>query len=114
LTWRLRDLSAWWRRPQVGTAAFTLVPRPDPSSVPEKYSAFYTYLERRYSSTVVLTFYDIEALLGFPLPSAARSDQTWWTGTSTGGDRHSQAWSAAHRTAKPNLAAQTVEFVRVA
>jgi hypothetical protein len=63
--------------------------------------------------TVVLSFFDIEALLGFPLPDAARSTNGWWTAPVLGSDRHADAWGAAHRTAKPNLGAQTVAFDRV-
>lgn len=74
----------------------------------------YGYLEHRYATTVVLTFLDIEALLGFPLPDAAHSDRGWWTGPAPGADRHTEAWVAAHRTATPNLPAQTVAFDRVA
>jgi hypothetical protein len=87
-------------------------PRHKPSDVPNEYRAFYDYLEGRYATTVVLTFRDIEALLGFSLPSAARSDRSWWTGTVIGADRHSEAWAAARRTAEPNLMAQTVAFER--
>ena len=87
-------------------------PRHRPADVPAEYWAFYQYLEHRYATTVVLTFRDIEALLGFSLPDAARIDRDWWTGTVAGADRHSVAWAAARRTATPNLAAHTVAFER--
>jgi hypothetical protein len=74
---------------------------------------FYDYLEHRYATTVVLTFRDIEALLGFSLPADARANRDWWTSTIVGTDRHSAAWKAAGRTATPNLPAQTVAFDRV-
>ena len=91
-------------------------PRPgtSPLTFPARTRAFYDYLERRYATTVVLTFLDIEALLGFSLPNAARSDRTWWTGTVVGADRHTEAWAAARRTATPNLSVQTVAFERAA
>ncbi len=41
--------------------------------VPREYRALYTYLERRYASVVVLTFEQMEALLGFALPCQAIS-----------------------------------------
>ena len=78
-----------------------------------EYSPLYIFLERRYATTVVLTFFDIEALLGFALPDAARNDLTWWTAAVPGADGHNEAWAAAHRTATPNLGAQTVAFDRV-
>lgn len=110
--WLLRSWNAWRKAPPDDV-------NPDPPSrhkpanVPSEYRAFYDYLEHRYATTVVLSFRDIEALLGFSLPNAARADRNWWTGTIIGADRHSQAWAAARRTATPNLAAQTVAFDRV-
>jgi hypothetical protein len=83
-----------------------------------KYRAFYKYLEARYADTVVLTFRQIEDLLGFALPAPARSDPGWWTNApaETGAPRCSdecaQAWTLARRTAKPNVAAQHVVFER--
>jgi hypothetical protein len=46
--------------------------------MPGTYKALYQYLENRYANTVVLTFAQIEDLLGFPLPDAARLDHAWW------------------------------------
>jgi hypothetical protein len=79
-----------------------------------KYSLLYKYLENRYATTVVLQISEIEDILGFPLPPAARTDGTWWTVA----DRHtaegaySDAWTVASRTAVPNLQARTVVFER--
>ena len=74
----------------------------------------FDYLEDRYAQTVVLTFEQIEDLLGTGLPEPARQDGGWWlepqTGAATGGTR---AWTLAGRTARPNLQAQTVTFERV-
>ena len=41
--------------------------------VPREYRVLYTYLEHRYASVVVLTFDQIEALLGLALPTPART-----------------------------------------
>jgi hypothetical protein len=76
-----------------------------------EYRALYTYLEQRYASIVVLTFEQIDSLLGFPLPGPARSEREWWTDT-VGSQPHSAAWTAAGRTAVPNLAARTITFER--
>ena len=81
--------------------------------VPGEYRGLYTYLEHRYASVVVLTFEQIDALLGFALPAPARTDREWWTGT-VDGQRHSAAWTAAGRTAAPNLPAGTIAFERPA
>ena len=79
--------------------------------VPREYRALYTYLEHRYASIVVLTFEQIDALLGFALPTPARSEREWWTDT-VGSQPHSAAWTAAGRTAAPNLGARTIAFER--
>ena len=79
--------------------------------VPGEYRALYTYLEHRYASVVVLTFEQIDALLGFALPTPARTEREWWTDT-VDMQRHSAAWTAAGRTAAPNLAAGTITFER--
>ena len=80
-----------------------------------KYRWLYEYLETRYANTVVLTFGQVEDLLGFSLPDLARTDQEWWTiADITTGEAHcSDAWTLASRTARPNLMAQTVAFERV-
>jgi hypothetical protein len=79
------------------------------------YRSLYEYLEKRYASTVVLTFRQVEDLLGFSLPELARTDQEWWTTTdiSAAEARCSDAWRLASRTARPNLMAETVAFERV-
>jgi hypothetical protein len=97
-------------------SAATAVHERQPSRMSGKYSLLYKYLEGRYATTVVLQLSEIEDILGFPLPPAARTDGTWWTVA----DRHtaegsySDAWTIASRTAVPNLAARTVVFERAA
>jgi hypothetical protein len=81
-----------------------------------KYQFLYKYLLERYADTVVLTFRQIEDLLGFALPAPARSDPAWWTNApeGTAEPRCSDAWTLARRTARPNLMAQHVVFERLA
>jgi len=81
--------------------------------VPAAYMPLFTYLDRRYATTVFLTFEQIEALLGFAPPSPAFADAAWWTGPGGPNDRHSAAWTAASRTAAPQLSARVVAFERV-
>ncbi len=78
------------------------------------YLSLYTYLEKRYASRVVLTFKEIEDLLGFSLPVLARLSEGWWTDPDLRVERArpSDSWIMAHRTAQPNLAALTVVFDR--
>ena len=78
--------------------------------VPREYRALYAYLEHRYASVVVLTFEQIESLLGFALPTPAKTEREWWTTVEA--QRHSAAWTEAGRTAAPNLGAGIVTFER--
>jgi hypothetical protein len=81
--------------------------------VPAEYLSLHAYLDHRYATTVVLTFEQVEALLGFALPGPARVDRGWWTGAAASIDRHADAWEAAGRDATPNLLARTVAFERL-
>jgi hypothetical protein len=110
----LEPVRTWWRRAspvsEPATAVFS-IERSTPR-VPAEYASLHTYLDRRYASTVVLTFEQMEALLGFSLPASAGTELDWWTGAAIHADRHSAAWTGAGRTATPNLSARTVTFER--
>ena len=86
-------------------------PRP---VMPATYRLLYNYLQNRYADTVVLTFGQIESLLGFSLPDQARLSRQWWTNTepTPAGAEYSDSWILARRVATPNLLAQTVVFER--
>ena len=107
-------VAAWRRRPTpVQEYRITQVETPRGTSrVPGEYLSLYTYLEHRYASTVVLTFDQIEALLGFVLPPSACTEPGWWTAPAVRLARHSDAWTMAKRTATPNLSARNVRFER--
>ena len=79
-----------------------------------KYLLLYKYLRNRYADTVVLTFGQIESLLGFALPDQARLNQQWWTNAeaTAAETNYSDSWILASRIATPNLLAQTVAFER--
>src|SRR5437763_14753335 len=79
-----------------------------------KYLLLYKYLKDRYADTVVLTFGQIESLVGFALPDQARLNQQWWTKAevTNAGTDYSDYWILASRIATPNLLAQTVAFER--
>jgi hypothetical protein len=81
-----------------------------------QYLSLHKYLDDRFANRVVLTFGEIEDLLGFMLPVSARLETEWWTNAvpDTRGADHSHCWTLAGRTAKPNLLAQTVIFDRTA
>jgi len=76
------------------------VARPPERVVPGKYQLLHKYLEERFAGTVVLTFAEVEDLIGSALPDQARTEAEWWTN------------ALSSRTATPNLLAQTVAFVR--
>lgn len=80
-----------------------------------KYAALYKYLENRYANVVVLTFGQIEDLIGFSLPELARTQREWWTATDAATDESqpsASAWASTGRTVTPNLLARTVLFER--
>lgn len=79
-----------------------------------EYEPLYKYLRDRYADRVVLTFNEIEDLLGFSLPKAARIQEAWWAATDATA-RHSaqsDSWMRASRSATVNLPAQRVVFER--
>ena len=77
-------------------------------------ASLHKYLENRYADSVVLTFAEIEDLLGSTLPEEARLSRAWWTSGEAGsiGSSYTDLWTSAGRTAKPNLAARVVTFDR--
>ena len=107
------------KRPQVAhsqpMARPEVVPRQEDCRGAGRYRSLCQYLEHRYADTVVLTFGQIEDLLGFALPDLARTQQEWWTATDTPSlePACTHAWRLASRTATPNLGAKTVVFERI-
>jgi hypothetical protein len=106
-------LSARWRTQTVEPAPMAVAPKPHARPrVPAEYQLLHKYLDDRYAATVVLTFEQIEALVGHVLPAVARTDAAWWTAAPLVAVRHSDAWTLANRSAVPNLPALTVTFER--
>ena len=79
-----------------------------------EYRLLHKYLRDRYADRVVLTFGEIEDLVGFALPDPARLQREWWGGTDPLALRSAQSdsWTLASRTATVNLEAQNVVFER--
>jgi hypothetical protein len=79
-----------------------------------EYRLLHKYLRDRYANRVVLTFGEIEDLLGFALPEPARLQREWWGATESVAPQSAQsdAWTLASRTATVNLSAQSVVFER--
>lgn len=82
--------------------------------VPVPYRQLYQYLNGRFADRIVLTFEQIEMLLGFALPDLARLRNDWWASAAHGGVPSTQAlsWTEASMTATPNLSARSVMFER--
>jgi hypothetical protein len=79
------------------------------------YHLLHVYLRDRFANRVVLTFAEIEDLLGFHLPDAARLDRLWWEpAPNRVRSLQSDAWILANRTASVSLSAQRVVFDRIA
>lgn len=76
------------------------------------YVALYEYLDKRYADVVVMTFREMEDLLGFPLPVSAKRDARWWANDDLHNAAHANAWLLAKRSAVPNLSAGCVSFER--
>jgi len=102
----------WLRRPAARAQPSAV--RLPVFAVPSEYRSLHKYLNERYANTVVLTFGEIEDLLGFALPDVARRQTQWWANADADGAPSAQArsWIEANRTAAPNLQAQTVVFDR--
>jgi hypothetical protein len=78
-----------------------------------EYRLLHKYLRDRFANRLVLSFSEIEDILGFSLPESARLQQEWWaTDTLTRESAQSESWTLASRTATVNMAAQNVMFER--
>jgi hypothetical protein len=79
-----------------------------------EYRLLHKYLRDRFADRVVLTFGEIEDLLGFPLPELAWRESAWWNGADAAGasPTHREAWTLASRTAVVNLVSKRVTFDR--
>ena len=115
---RLPEWIEGWMRPATPhrepEAGVRVAPRQQ-RRIAGAYQALHGYLDRRYADTAVLTFEQIESLIGFALPDRARTHDDWWAGDGTDAvaSGHVDAWRLAGRTATPNLRARTVAFDRV-
>lgn len=100
--------------PVAARAGPQAISRPRPSTVPAEYRPLHKYLEERYAENFVLTFAEIEDLLGFALPDSARVTPEWWATAEAAAVRtpQSRSWTEASRTAKANVPAQIVLFQR--
>jgi hypothetical protein len=80
----------------------------------DPYAPLSEYLSGRFADAIVLTFAQVEDLLGFALPAVARVRMDWWSNENQDDEPAPQrdAWTRANRTATANLFARTVRFDR--
>ena len=99
----------------LATAAEARSPAPRARLKTGPYRLLHDYLRERFADSVVLTFAQIEDLLGAPLPAEASRDPDWWSRTTVvaADAQCSDAWVLANRTARPNLQARIVIFDRI-
>ena len=104
----------WLKKRDVPVASWppALVPAREDRANAGEYQLLYKYLRDRFANRLVLTFGEIEDLLGFSLPAPARIELTWWSSPAGPRSAQSKAWLLADRTATVNLMAQCVVFER--
>lgn len=99
--------------PSINNLALAGLPKPA-AALTGDYRPLHKYLHDRYADTIVMTFGEIEDLIGFSLPDAARVEPAWWASEVVNGvaSPQSLSWSKADRAATPRLLAQVVVFER--
>jgi hypothetical protein len=101
------------RRPEPSVVVPPVEPAvPQGLGMSKAFVGLYDHLRNRYADTVVLTFSQMEDVLGAPLPASARRDLAWWNSETAENFEHTNAWRLASRSAVANLMAQTVMFDR--
>ena len=74
-----------------------------------KYQPLHDHLRRSNQREVMLTFAEIEILMGEPLPDSARSKKIWWSNRKTG--LQAKAWMDADYLVEAiNLTTEQVTF----
>lgn len=78
-----------------------------------KYDALTKHLAARAETRVQMSFADLEALLGFRLPTSARTYRPWWA-NSAHGHVQSRSWlEAGYQSEQVDLEAERLVFVRL-
>jgi hypothetical protein len=78
-----------------------------------KYKPLQSHLERRGGRPEMLTFEDIEAIIGKQLPKSAEVHRAFWANDNEGYHSHARAWmGAGYRVAYVDRAQKVVRFER--
>jgi hypothetical protein len=81
-----------------------------------KYDSLRDRLMAFRSPSVMMSFTEIEAILGAALPPSARSHREWWANETNPATRHvhCRSWQLAGYSAFPDMGAELVTFRRSA
>lgn len=78
-----------------------------------KYDPLTRHLSARQQAVVAMTFPELEAVLGFPLPPSARKHRAWWSNNPQN-NVMTQAWLAAgYQSRDVDLAAERLLFEKL-
>jgi len=77
-----------------------------------KYHPLFDYLRRQSRETIVMTFDQIETLIGGELPSSARAGRAFWSNRSHGALQASAWMAAGFHVQAVDLASHSVTFAR--
>jgi len=78
-----------------------------------EYRLLHKYLKDRFADRLVLTFSQIQDIMGGNLPGPAWVEPDWWATAPVGArSTQSDAWTCAGRTATVNVPARCVVFER--
>jgi len=78
-----------------------------------KYQPLQNHLERRRGRPEMLTFEDIEEIIGRTLPQSAIKHRSFWANDNLDGDGHARAWTrAGYRVAYVDRDEKVVRFER--
>ena len=79
-----------------------------------KYEPLRGFLRAQSRARIVMSFAEVERVLGFRLPASARDHQAWWANESSS-HVQARAWmNAGYETAEVDLGAKRLVFKRLA
>jgi DNA-binding XRE family transcriptional regulator len=78
----------------------------------DKYWPLFQHLRQSGQDAITLSFAEIEALLGGPLPESARESRGWWSNRHAGPVQASAWMGAGYHVKGLDLAGETVTFLK--
>ncbi len=71
----------------------------DPSEEQKKYRPLYVHLSQRSEKDIFMTFYEVQEILGFNLPTSAWKYHAFWANNENGQHHHCKSWiDAGYKT----------------